>query len=259
MYCDSHFHLDSFEAKGETEDLLRRAREAEVRRLVAIGGSDTANDLALRTAHAHPDAVWATAGYDRDLANAWDGDLSRLRPLLDDPSVVAVGECGIDYFHKENDPSAQKRLFGSMLDLALESRKPVVVHSREADADTLDLLRDFSSRWPDPSRPCAVLHCFTGDRSFAHSLLDLNVLISFSGILTFRNGAPLREVAALLPDHALLIETDSPYLTPVPHRGQRNEPAFVPHVAACLADIRGRSPDEIAALTSHNAARLFGF
>jgi TatD DNase family protein len=259
MYCDSHFHLDSFAAKGELPGLLERARAAGLSHLVAIGGSDAANDLAFQTAVQHPGFLHATAAYDRDLANTWNGDVTTLRSLLARPEVVAVGECGIDYFHKENDPAAQKNLFAAMLDLALEFRKPVVVHSREAEADTLDLLRDFSARWPDPSRPCAVLHCFTGGMDFAKQLVDLNLLISFSGIVTFRNGQPLRDVAAILPADALLIETDSPYLTPVPHRGLRNEPAFVPHVAACLAEVRQQSPEDIARLTLHNAARFFGF
>jgi TatD DNase family protein len=257
MYTDSHFHLDHFALKGTVEETLRMATEAEVRRMIAIGGSDEANDLALQTAIAHPGTLWCTAGYDRDLCQSWDRDLSRVRALLTRNEVVAVGECGIDYFHKDNPPQAQQDLFAAMLDLAVEFKKPVVVHSRDADADTLSMLRDFSQRWPETDRPCAVLHCFTGNQTFAHALLDLNLSISFSGIVTFKNAADLREVARTIPDDRLLIETDSPYLAPEPHRGERNQPARVVHVAACLAELRNTPAEEIGHLTSVNAATLF--
>jgi len=257
MFTDSHFHLDHFALKGTIPDLLAASEEAQVTRMVAIGGSDEANQLALDTAQAHSDVLWCTAGYDRDLCQHWGGDTTALRPLLDDSKVVAVGECGIDYFHKENPADAQQELFGTMLDLAVEVRKPVIVHSRDADEDTLSMLKAFSARWPEADRPCAVLHCFTGSLDFAHALLDLNLMISFSGIVTFKNAADLREVAADLPDDRILIETDSPYLAPVPHRGERNQPAFVPHVAACLAEVRGTSPEDIGHLTTANALRFF--
>lgn len=257
MYTDTHFHLDHFALKGTIPDLISEAESAGVTRLIAIGGGDEANELALRTAKDYPDRLWCSVGYDRDLATEWNGDLSRLRPLLDDPKAVAIGECGIDYFHDTDNADEQKRLFGAMLDLAVDVQKPVVVHSREADADTLDLLRDFSKRWPDPGRPCAVLHCFTGSSDFARKLVDLNLMISFSGILSFKNAADLREVASALPGDRLLIETDSPYLAPEPYRGQRNRPAYVTEVARVLADLRNLHPDDLAHITTLNAEHLF--
>jgi TatD DNase family protein len=257
MFIDTHFHLDHFALKGTIPDLFADAQAAGVTQLIAIGGSDEANALALQTAKARPGQLWCSAGYDRDLASGWDGGLSRLRPLLSESKVVAIGECGIDYFHESDNADDQMRLFSAMLDLAVEVKKPVVVHSREADADTLDLLRAFSRRWPDPDRPCAVLHCFTGSLDFARKLIDLNLMISFSGILSFKNAANLREVAAALPEDRLLIETDSPYLAPEPHRGQRNRPALVTEVARVLADIRKRPLDDIARLTTRNAEQLF--
>ncbi|MEX2381986.1 MAG: TatD family hydrolase [Opitutales bacterium] len=257
MYTDTHFHLDHFALKGTVPELMSDAEAADVTRLIAIGGSDEANALALKTANDYPDRLWCSVGYDRDLATDWDGDLSRLLPLLTDPKVVAIGECGIDYFHDTHNADEQKRLFAAMLDLAAETGKPVVVHSREADADTLDLLRDFSRRWPDPDRPCAVLHCFTGSADFARQLIDLNLMISFSGILSFKNAADLREVAADLPEDRLLIETDSPYLAPEPHRGQRNQPAFVTEVARVLAETRNLPLDTLADITTRNARHLF--
>ncbi len=257
MYTDSHFHVDHFELKGIVRETVAAAAEAGVTRLMAIGGSDEANQRALNTAKAFPDTVRATAGYDRDLAPGWDQDLANLTPFLNRPEVVAVGESGLDYFHKDIDPAAQRLLFDAMLDLSTTHAKPMIIHSREADADTLAMLKPFADRWPDPSRPCGVLHCFTGSLDFAKALLDLNLMISFSGILTFKNAADLREVAAVVPDDRLLIETDSPYLAPVPHRGQRNQPAWVVHVAECLAEIRGTRPEEIGKLTTENARTFF--
>lgn len=257
MYTDSHFHVDHFELKGIVPEMVANAREVHVSTLIAIGGSDEANQLALKTAQTYPDLIRATAGYDRDLAPGWDQDLSNLSPLLKLPEIVAVGESGLDYFHRDIDPQAQRTLFTAMLNLSVSAAKPMIIHSREADADTLEMLKTFSDRWPLSDQPCGVLHCFTGSLAFAKALLDLNLMISFSGILTFKNAADLREVAAEIPHDRLLIETDSPYLAPVPHRGQRNQPAWVPHVAECLAEIRKTSPEAIGEQTTANARRMF--
>lgn len=257
MYTDSHFHVDHFDLKGIVPDMVAEAREAKVSNMIAIGGSDEANHRALNTAKAYPSFIWATAGYDRDLAPDWDQNLSNLLPFFDHPEVVAVGESGLDYFHKNIDPQAQRVLFEAMLDLSVSVAKPMIIHSREADVDTLAMLKAFSDRWPHPERPCGVLHCFTGSSDFAKALLDLNLMISFSGIVTFKNAADLREVAAWIPEDRLLIETDSPYLAPIPHRGERNQPAWVPHVAECLAEIRQISQESIGNLTTRNARTFF--
>ena len=256
-FVDSHFHLDDFEAEGLTDSLIRSAVEAGVTRLVAIGGRDSANELAVRVAGNHPGCVFACVGYDRDVAEGWDGDVSRVRALLKRPEVVATGESGLDYHYHADSATEQKRLFASMLECAAEAGKPIVVHSREADDDTLALLRDYRAAWTQ-DRPPGVLHCFTGARNFAEQLVELGFLISFSGIVTFKNAQDLRETAAALPLTSLLIETDAPYLAPVPHRGKRNEPAFVPHVAECLAAERAADLSEIEQVTSANAVRLFG-
>ncbi|MCC5846548.1 MAG: TatD family hydrolase [Verrucomicrobia bacterium] len=258
MYTDSHFHLDHFELKGNVPEMIDHAREAQVNRLIAIGGSDEANALALKTAKTYPGTLWATAGYDRDLSPGWDRETARLRETLSHPEVVAVGESGLDYFHKQNDPEDQKILFEAMLDLAAQTAKPMIIHSREAEDDTLAMLTNFSKRWPDADRPCGVLHCFTGSADFARKLLDLNLMISFSGIVTFKNAADIREAAKIVPADRLLIETDSPYLAPHPFRGERNQPALVPHVAACLAECRETTPEDIAETTTQNAIRFFG-
>lgn len=253
MYFDSHFHLDHFAAKEIIPEMITRAEEAQVTKMLAIGGSDEANKLAFTTSLEYPGKIWCSAGYDRDMAPGWNGNITQLRELLGKPEVVAVGECGIDYFHNTCTPDEQKRLFGAMIDLAVEFKKPVIVHSREADEDSLEMLTELSQKWTDKNRSSAVLHCYTGSVAFAEKLLELGLMISFSGIVTFKNAADLREVATMVPDDRLLIETDSPYLAPVPHRGKRNEPAFVPHVAEMLAETRKISQEEIAALSTRNA------
>lgn len=255
-FFDSHLHVDDFVAAGEFEAVLERARAAGVTGLAAIGGSLEANRLAVELARTHPDTIIAAVGYDRDEAGK-SPDLGVLAGLAAEAGVGAVGETGLDYHYTPETAGEQQALFQSMLDLAYAHTLPVVVHSREAEADTLRLLERQAARWPHPARPFAVLHCFTGDAAFAARLVELGVLISFSGILTFRNAAPIREAARVVPDANLLIETDAPYLAPVPHRGKRNEPAYVVRVAEVLARERGASLEQIARLTSRNARRLY--
>ena len=250
MYLDSHAHFDGAVEQGDVAGWLGRAAAAGVSRMVAIGGSPDANRRARDLAAAHPHAMRATAGYDRDLA-ATPPPLADVADLLRDTLVCAVGETGLDYHYEPETAPAQQALFGSMLELATAAGKPVVVHSREADADTLRLLRAYGGP--------GVLHCFTGGADFARALLDLGLYISFSGIVTFRNAEDLRAVARQVPADRLLIETDAPYLSPVPFRGQPNEPARVVEVARVLAEVRGVAVEELARLSYHNACQLFGW
>ncbi|HMO50238.1 MAG TPA: TatD family hydrolase [Kiritimatiellia bacterium] len=257
-WVDSHVHFDDFDRDDKCEEIIRRAEHAGVEQLVAIGGSDEANERAVRMATSHPDRVFAVVGYDRDHAGR-SVDVSAVRQwMISNPQqVVGVGECGLDYhYHPETAP-AQRTLFEIMLTLAAETTKPMVIHSRDADDDTIALVRDFIRAWKgDPAYP-GVLHCFTGNYEFSRKLLDLGLLISFSGILTFRNAEALRDVARKLPLDRILIETDAPYLAPVPHRGKTNEPAWVPKVAETLASIRSDALQTISRQTSANARRLF--
>ncbi|MCF7817732.1 MAG: TatD family hydrolase [Kiritimatiellales bacterium] len=256
MLIDTHVHFDRFAKDGTLPELLEHAKEAKVLEMVAIGGSSAANALSLKLAQEHPGRIFGCAGYERDEATGAP-DFAELRTFVADPLVKAVGETGLDYFYSAETAAAQRKLFAENLALAGEFGKPVVVHTRDADEDTLALLRDFSKDWKsDPAR-LGVLHCFTRDTAFARQVLDLGLMISFSGIVTFANAGPLREVARYVPDDRLLIETDSPYLAPVPMRGNRNEPAFVVHVAKQLAELRGCSVDSIANLTAKNARILF--
>lgn len=257
-WVDSHAHFDAFDRAGLVERVVERARGAGVMCMIAIGGSDEANERAVRLAKEHPGMIRAVVGFDRDKADA-GVDVAAVRALIQSSpaSVVGVGESGLDYHYEPASAPAQKKLFGTMLELAADVNRPVVVHSREADADTLDLLREFvRNRAGDPAYP-GVLHCFTGTYEFARKLLDLGMLISFSGILTFRNAEALRDCARRLPLDRILIETDAPYLAPIPHRGKTNEPAWVVHVAGTLATIRPDPLQKVAESTTANALALF--
>ena len=256
MFIDSHVHFDSFVEKGTFPELLSHAEEAGVLEMVAIGGSSEANALSLKLAQEHPGRIFGCAGYDRDEATA-GYDLSELRGFVENPLVKAVGETGLDYYYTAETATEQKKLFAENLALAAEVGKPVVVHTRDADEDTVALLRDYASAWKEDAARLGVLHCFTRDTAFARQVLDLGLMISFSGIVTFANADPLRDVVQYVPDDRLLIETDAPYLAPVPMRGQHNEPAFVVHVAKQLAELKGCSLEFIANLTATNARTLF--
>lgn len=259
MFTDTHFHLDDFGANGEIEAIVARASEAGVNRMVAIGGRDSANRLSVSTARSYPGALFATVGYDRDVAEGWDGDDSKVRELAALPEVVAIGESGLDYHYSADSATEQCLLFESMLQIAADVAKPIVIHSREADEDTLRLVRGLREQWRDAARPCGILHCFTGNLAFMEACIELGLMISFSGIVSFRNADALREVAREVPKDRLLIETDSPYLAPVPHRGKRNEPAYVPAVAASLSETLGVSIDYLAELSTKNAEITFGW
>jgi TatD DNase family protein len=256
MFIDSHVHFDRFVKDGTFDEILEGAKEAQVHEMVAIGGSTEANTLSLKLAGEHPGRIFGCAGFDRDLATE-PYDLSELRNFVAEPLVKAVGETGLDYYYTADTAAEQKKLFNENLALAVEFSKPVVVHSRDADEDTISMLNDFSKAWKGDEGRCGVLHCFTRDIQFARKVLDLGLMISFSGIVTFANADPLREVVSYVPDDRLLIETDSPYLAPVPMRGNRCEPAFVVHTANRLAELKGCSVESMANLTAKNARTLF--
>jgi TatD DNase family protein len=256
---DTHAHFETF-SDAEAAEVIRRAGGAGVDRIVAVGGNPRANAAVLRVAEAHVDRLRAAVGFDRDCV-AQAPDLAALETLIRHHSgaVVAMGELGLDYHYAPETAGAQRHLMEAELDLARRLGLPVIVHSRDADADTVALLTAHAAAWTGDPGCIGVLHCFTEDEPFAHALLDLGFMISFSGIVTFRNADPLRAVARGVPADRLLIETDTPYLAPVPYRGQPNEPAFLPAVAECLARVRGETVAAITTQTSVNALRLFGW
>ena len=256
MFFDTHVHFDSFRTSSAIAGVIDRAAAAGVTRMVSVGGHAEANAAAVSVARTFPDRISAAIGIDRDQAGsgwsteAFDQELVRLSP-------VAIGEIGLDYHYHPETAAAQKRLFAAMLALAAKHRLPVIVHSREADEDTVALLQEHVQDWPGDSGRIGVLHCFTGSSKFAAKILDLGFMISFSGIVTFRNADSLRAVAREVPGDRLLIETDTPYLAPVPYRGGPNEPAYVVRVAEELAKIRHDTVDQIAHSTALNAEMLF--
>ncbi len=265
MYFDTHVHFDDFVKDGSLEAVLEHAesspssslRAGNVSKMIAVSGSPEANELAQQLTEAHPNRIYAAAGYDRHMADS-NCDIAALRELAAKDFTVAIGETGLDYFYEPEKAKEQQRLFSQCVETATEVRKPVIVHTRDADDDTLSILADFSKHWKgDPAR-VGVLHCFTRDQKMAKALLDLGFYISFSGIVTFANADPLREVAKFVPDDRLLIETDSPYLAPMPHRGKRCEPAFVADTAKRLAELRGCAVESLAKMTMENAIQLFG-
>lgn len=264
-YFDSHAH---FEDVCDMTVVVERARASGVTRIVAVGGSPTADDAALAAAHRFPGSVLAALGRGRDLA----GELARtgLEEAVDEldrklsglsaagVAVAALGEIGLDFHYAPDTAHEQVELFRAQLELARERGLPVIVHSRDAEGETLRELRVHAGLSVDLAGRVGVLHCFTGGAEFAGELVDMGYHLGFSGIITFKNASALREVLATVPDERVLIETDSPYLAPVPYRGKPNEPAYLPHVAAAVAEVRGVTVERLAGITTRNAERLFG-
>jgi TatD DNase family protein len=253
---DSHAHLDFADYGDDREAVLARARAAGVVHVVLVGqwsrarGGMAAVRETLALAAVDRSYFSATAGlHPHDAAEAADADLDELRSVCAAPEVVAVGECGLDYHYDRSPRDVQRARFAAQIAIAAGLAKPVVVHTREADSDTADLLR--AGLGPAGG----VIHCFTGDWTAARRYLDLGLFISLSGVLTFRNAGALRDAAAQIPLDRLMLETDSPFLAPIPHRGKRNEPAHVRYTAARLAELRGLSVAEVEAATTANARR----
>ena len=250
MFFDSHCHLTDAQFASDRVAVLERAAQAAVTRVVTIC-SDAEDAVAARDfAHQH-DGVWCTAGiHPHAAAKADRGSLDRIRELLGDPKVVAIGETGLDYYYDNAPRSVQRKLLEQHIQLAADHELPLIVHSREADDDTIDMLRSVEGEVR------GVLHCFAGGASLLDAGIEADWMISFSGLVTFKNftGADL---LSAVPADQLLIETDSPYLAPIPHRGKRNEPSYVPRVAEAVARFRGVEAAEIANLTSANASRFY--
>jgi TatD DNase family protein len=249
---DAHCHLADGAFDGDRRDVLDRARGAGVEHVVVIGESLAGSERAATLARATP-GLSATAGVHPHEARTWDGDAERaLRRLLAHEAVVAVGETGLDYHYDHSPRAAQRIAFEAQLALAAELQYPIVVHAREADADLAALLREWAGRIP-----AVVLHSFSsGDELFAAGMA-VGAYFSFSGMITFRSWTADACVTGC-PADRLLVETDAPYLSPVPHRGHRNEPAFVREVATTLARRRGETLPVLADQTTENARRVFG-
>lgn len=248
---DTHCHLEMDAFDGDREDVIRRAREAGLEAVITIGSDFEGCKGAVELAGKH-DPVYAAVGIHPHDAKDFNEEIFiQLKTWVNNPKVVAVGETGLDYHYDHSPRDVQREVFAAQLRFAREEGMPAVIHSREAKEDTIRILAESGIGK-------GVLHCFSGDREMAEKALAMGLYISLAGPVTFKNAAGLREIAKRIPDERLLIETDAPYLAPTPHRGKRNEPAFVADTARFLAELRGVSLEDIDRITTLNAKRLFG-
>lgn len=253
MLVDSHCHLDYLARDGDLEAAIERARAAGVGTMLTICTRVSAFESVLDIAERHDD-VWCSVGvHPHEADGEGDTATARLVELARHPKVVGIGETGLDYFYDNSPRDAQQRSFRNHIAASRETGLPLIVHSRDADADTVGILRDEQRH----GAFAGVIHCFSTGRQLAEQAIDLGFYISLAGILTFKKADDLRETVRHLPMERLLVETDAPYLAPIPYRGKRNEPAFVTHTAQRLGDLRGLDPAEVAAITTRNFFRLF--
>jgi TatD DNase family protein len=260
MLVDTHAHLDFPQFDPDREEVIERALAAGVEIVINVGADLTSSRASVALAEQHR-AVYAAVGvHPHDAKTVSDRELGELRELAAHSQVVAIGEMGLD-FHRDLSPrDVQRRVFRQQLALAAEIGKPVIIHDREAHDEVRDILRDWVRSLPQDSpltqRP-GTLHCFSGDLEMAQEMVALGFFIGVDGPLTYQNARRLPEIVQALPLECLLIETDAPYLPPHPHRGQRNEPAYVQLVAEAIARIKAIPLDEVAQTTTNNARALF--
>lgn len=253
MLADSHCHLNYKGLAEEQQAVLERARARGVTAMLNIATRECEWDDVLATAEREPD-VWATVGIHPHEADQHPHvDTARLVARARHPRVVGIGETGLDYFYDHSDRDQQQSSFRAHIAAAREAGVPIVVHTRDAEADTAEILRDELGK----GAFAGVIHCFTGTRAFAETALSLGFYISISGIVTFKSARELQETAAGLPLERLLIETDAPFLAPVPHRGKTGEPAFVADTASFLAELRGEASETLQRATAENFHALF--
>jgi len=257
MFIDSHAHIDGPEFDSDRVQVIQRARDARVSAILNVGTGDPHSGVlerAVELAESHPDIYAAVGTHPHDARLFDERAEERVWKLATSSAkVIAWGEIGLD-FHYDNSPrEVQIDVFQWQLRLARELSLPVIIHTREAEAETAEILE---SHWAESNLP-GIMHCFSGSAQLAQQAVDLGFSISFSGIVTFKKAEELREVAKLVPLDRLLIETDCPYLTPIPFRGKRNEPAYVVEVARCLAGLRGLEIEELAEITTNNFRRMF--
>ena len=256
MYIDSHAHIEMEDFDRDREEVIRRALDAGVEIIVNVGNGDISKNShasAFRLAEEYP-FIYTTLGVHPHEARLLDEEMyARLSNLCEHPKVIAWGEIGLDYHYDNSPRDQQRKAFRKQLQLARKQGLPAVIHTREAEADTLRILDE---EWKDSGLP-GIIHCFTGTRAFAEEAIKLGFYISFSGVVTFKKSEDLRDTASRLPLEKILIETDSPFLAPQPFRGRRNEPAYVVETARSIAQLHNVTAEEIGRITSDNFKRLF--
>lgn len=256
MYIDSHAHIETDDFDSDREQVIERALAAGIEIIVNVGNGDVERDShskAISIAENYT-FIYTTVGVHPHEARLLDDNLAaKLADLSSHPKVIAWGEIGLDYYYDNSPREVQRAAFRRQLQMARERRLPAVLHTRDAEADTLAILNE---EWRGTELP-GIVHCFTGTRPFAEAAIELGFLISFSGVVTFKKAEDLKATAAALPADRILIETDSPFLAPVPYRGRRNEPSYVIETARYIADLRGTTVEEIGRITTENFKRLF--
>ena len=256
MLIDSHAHIQGKEYAGEVGAVIARAHEGGVEKIIVVGGAGdmSSNTEAVALAESCAD-VYATVGmHPHDAKDVAADELRKIRELTSHSKVIAVGETGLDYYYNHSPHDVQRRVFIQFIHMARETGLPIVVHERDAANDAAELLRSEGA-----ANIRGVIHCFTGNYEAASAYLDLGFYLSFTGIITFKNAEPLRDVVRKVPLARMLVETDSPYLTPVPYRGKRNEPAYVRFVADMVAKVKTVSLEDVARTTTSNVHELFRF
>ncbi len=261
MLVDSHCHLQDSQFESDRDEVLDRARQAGVSAFVVIGTDLESSWRAVDLADSHSDVYAAVGVHPHDAKDLDDRTLGALERLADSPKVVAIGEIGLDYYRKLSPPEAQMDAFHRQLDLARRLSLPVVIHSREADGETYDAIASYEERalpdWPK-DRPLGVMHCFAGDLMLALRYIQIGFMISIPGTCTYPKADRVGAVAGGIPLRWMAVETDAPYLPPQPHRGRRNEPAYLPDTVARIAELRGDSVQTVAERTAIATAWLFG-
>jgi TatD DNase family protein len=251
MFIDSHCHLDFPDLSSNLEEVLEKMRENQVSHALCVSVNLDDFPRVRALAESHPN-LYASVGVHPDYENLAEPQAAQLASLADHPKIIAIGETGLDYFRLKGDLEWQRDRFRQHIRAARQCGKPLIVHTRAAADDTLRIMAEEGAE-----NAGGVMHCFTESWEVAEQAMEMNFYISFSGIVTFKNAVALKDVAKRIKLEKMLIETDSPYLAPVPHRGKINQPAFVRHVAEEIAALRGISVDEIAAATSDNFFKLF--
>jgi len=259
---DTHAHLDFPQFDGDREEVIKRALAAGVGIIINVGADLASSRAAIALAEEHPQVYAAVGVHPHDAKTLTDEVLEELRELTHHPKTVAIGEIGLDFYRDLSPRDEQRRAFEQQLALASEVGKPVIIHDRQAHDEVMAILRRWVEGGHQPSaishKPAGVMHCFSGDLEMAQRCMDMGFYISIAGPVTFKNARRLPEIVRQLPLESLLVETDSPYLAPHPHRGKRNEPAYVRLIAQKVAELKG-VPLEIAArVTADNARELFG-
>lgn len=253
MLIDSHAHLEMPEFKDDLQSVIKRARQSGMTRIITIGTDLESSYQALELAGKH-DFIYASVGYHPHNADNIDPEgLKKLTELAADPKVVGWGEIGLDFFRMRSPKNNQLYLFEKQLEIAIDLDIPIIIHDRDAHDNILEILGKKKN-----ADYRGVIHCFSGDIALAETFLNMGFFISIPGIVTYKKAGMLQEVAKKIPLDRMLIETDCPYLAPVPKRGKRNEPVFVKHTAKKIAELRGMEPEEIEDKTAENAIRLFG-